>query len=571
MQTRKHNIFANNKIYMIILILIIFLGFYLRMIGLDKPEGLWFDELYSYFVAKDSFPFGILGKIYDDATMNPCYFFILHTWMNLFGNDDLLLRFSSVILGILTIPVTYITGKELDSRKTGIIAALLVSINSLLIYYSQEVRMYALMQILGILSILFIIKIRKSSDKKNYLGLILTNTAFLYTSYLACIFVFFQACIFSLYLFLKDKKKLKYFIYSQVITLILFLPYLPFLLHFQDSFTMSFLEDYSNFNFSHILSVIQSWFSPILTSLYTPSNDYLSLSVLTSQFFILFILIPVIINIMAIFKAVIKEKFTGIIFLMVFLVILVEIVNATRGKFLFVSRYTVAFLPIILLISAYGLSNIKNKVLTYFLVGFLVVSNIFYIIHFPFSAPKFPRAEGLKIVSDTLNQLPLNKRDFIIMPYGGNLLGKYYNKAQVLKFDIFKVIKNKQDPYIYNPGLIEVLEKVKTKDQAYNILKDYLDTKQPAKSFTNHIEKELTGKISSGRYLILVIAPLLNSYNYRQLENITADNKAYKNIPIFHLLKSKVLNDLYSIINKDFVFEKRMTKIRWQIIVLRKK
>src|ERR1035437_10038584 len=103
----------------IIFCIILFLGIFFRFSCLDK-NGLWIDEIYCHSKAIQSFPFGILDSLKSDLH-SPFYYFILHFWINMFGDSEVVLRLLSVIFGILTIPVAYFTGKELSSKSTGLL------------------------------------------------------------------------------------------------------------------------------------------------------------------------------------------------------------------------------------------------------------------------------------------------------------------------------------------------------------------------------------------------------------------------------------------------------------------
>ena len=199
----------NNKFKILNLSLIILLGICLRLWCINKMGGLWIDEADSYYLAKASFPFGILHNMMIKSYHTPLYFFILHFWMKLFSENDFNLRFLSALFGILTVPVMYFAGKELESKKVGILAAFLTAINSFLIYYSQEVRIYSLLTFFVSLLILFLLKVKNNPDKKNYAGLILSNLGILYTLNIGFVFVFIEAALFSLYLYLQNREGLK--------------------------------------------------------------------------------------------------------------------------------------------------------------------------------------------------------------------------------------------------------------------------------------------------------------------------------------------------------------------------
>ena len=76
-------------------------------------------------------------------------------WAKAFGTGEVGLRSLSALFGAATVPVAYLIGRELASRRAGLIAAALVAVNPMLIWYSQEARSYALLVFFGALSLLF--------------------------------------------------------------------------------------------------------------------------------------------------------------------------------------------------------------------------------------------------------------------------------------------------------------------------------------------------------------------------------------------------------------------------------
>ena len=56
-----------------------------------------------------------------------------------------LLRSISVVAGVLTVPVVWLIGAELGSRRIGLLAAALVATSAVHVAYSQEARAYALL------------------------------------------------------------------------------------------------------------------------------------------------------------------------------------------------------------------------------------------------------------------------------------------------------------------------------------------------------------------------------------------------------------------------------------------
>ena len=125
----------------LILGLIMLLGLGLRLVQLDF-QPLWWDEGYTvWFTAQPLAE--MLARTAADIHP-PLYYALLHGWTRLFGMQPISLRLFSVLLSLPAIPLAYVLGRDMRDRATGYLAALLVAVNPLAIYYGQEVRMYGL-------------------------------------------------------------------------------------------------------------------------------------------------------------------------------------------------------------------------------------------------------------------------------------------------------------------------------------------------------------------------------------------------------------------------------------------
>ena len=100
---------------------IIILGIVLRLIFINKPDGLWNDEYVSWSIAAVPFVDGFWNAVKSQCHM-PFYYLYLKFFMSLFGQSDLVLRLTSVLAGVLSIGAMYFVGKEKD-EKTGLICA----------------------------------------------------------------------------------------------------------------------------------------------------------------------------------------------------------------------------------------------------------------------------------------------------------------------------------------------------------------------------------------------------------------------------------------------------------------
>jgi mannosyltransferase len=83
----------------------------------------------------------------------PLYFFLLRGWIAVAGVSEYAMRFLSLVLGVLCAPLSYVLGRRLFGRPTGLLAALLATTSPYLTWYSHEVKMYTLVTALALLAI----------------------------------------------------------------------------------------------------------------------------------------------------------------------------------------------------------------------------------------------------------------------------------------------------------------------------------------------------------------------------------------------------------------------------------
>jgi uncharacterized membrane protein len=88
----------------------------------------------------------------------PLYYALAWLWTQATGTGEVGLRSFSALAGAATVPVAYLIGAELRGRATGTVAAALVAVNPMLVWYSQEARGYALLALLASLSLLYFIR-----------------------------------------------------------------------------------------------------------------------------------------------------------------------------------------------------------------------------------------------------------------------------------------------------------------------------------------------------------------------------------------------------------------------------
>ena len=125
----------------------------LRFHGLGA-NSLWVDEFATLSIAAHS-PADILGMSSSANFIPPLYFLLVHGVLQLFGESEAALRLLSVVAGICTIPVVWLLTEQITaSRNTANIAAALLAVNPLHLWFSQEARPYALLLFFGCCALL---------------------------------------------------------------------------------------------------------------------------------------------------------------------------------------------------------------------------------------------------------------------------------------------------------------------------------------------------------------------------------------------------------------------------------
>jgi hypothetical protein len=173
-----------------LLFLVIIFG--LRLISLN--QSLWLDEAISAQVTKTYSYTDIITKYSPSDFHPPLHYLTLKSWTSVFGYSEIALRMPSVIFSLITIYLVF--------RFFGFWPSILLALNPLYLYYSQEARMYSMVTLLVFCAFL---AFKKQKIWLYYLFTFLSLSTF-YGS------VFFFAAI-SLYWLFQKKYRL-FFIYS---------------------------------------------------------------------------------------------------------------------------------------------------------------------------------------------------------------------------------------------------------------------------------------------------------------------------------------------------------------------
>ena len=200
-------------------------------------SNLWFDEAYSVGMANHTF--GEIWNIGGHDVHPVLYYWILHILNLLFGNQIMLYRiFSAICVAILGI-LGYTHIRKDFGDKTGMFFSFLVFFFPINLVYAGELRMYTLAMLLVTLMAIYAYRIYKRKEEKNIKNWILFaifSLASAYSHYYALVAagIINLLLLISLVIDAKEKKQftcgLKAFILSAVVQIVLYIPWIMYLL-----------------------------------------------------------------------------------------------------------------------------------------------------------------------------------------------------------------------------------------------------------------------------------------------------------------------------------------------------
>ncbi len=214
-----------------LLTIVMLMAFAFGANGLNT-EPIWADELYSLtnmgvFDPPYS-PQQIINSITTYSSDHvPLYYLLGSVWAQLVGWSQVSMRMFSVLSGVLMIAWLYRLSTEVFCRRTGLIAALLMTTSAYAIVFFHDIRMYTMLLLLFAMQAWFYWRIahRQQVSRLYWVAFFLTALALLYTH----VFSLLVFALLGLYHLLFAPRSA---LWLRLLTVwglagLLFLPYLP--------------------------------------------------------------------------------------------------------------------------------------------------------------------------------------------------------------------------------------------------------------------------------------------------------------------------------------------------------
>lgn len=178
---------------------VLLLALVLRLFFLDV-RSLWYDEAFAALFSQqglEAMLYGTLSPVAGGAAdIHPLlYYTTLYVWTGLFGHSVAILRLWSVLLGVVTVGLIYLLGRDLFDRRLGLVAALIAALAPFHVQYSQETRMYALVTLLLVAATLCFLRGWRSKSWGWWIAFGVLAGLAMYTQQLAAFFLLALALV----------------------------------------------------------------------------------------------------------------------------------------------------------------------------------------------------------------------------------------------------------------------------------------------------------------------------------------------------------------------------------------
>lgn len=392
------------------LVILVLIGSVLRFYKLDY-QSIWIDEICSF---KEADPKMSVAEIYNFVKNfdqhPPFYYLSLRFVFIIFGYTTFVMRAYSAVLGIAGLVAFYYLGKEIASRRVGLIGVTLLAFNFFHIYYSQEARMYALLFLTTTLSFLTLVRFIKRQTIKSAVPYALCTTLMIYSHFLALFVLISQTVIILYFLFNMEKAKRKnFFLLSAASGIGIFILWIPAFIIFLSA---------SGAQLSWIPIPTPEVFYSLFKEFFGNAD--------TLFFFVYVLILFYFIKTFSSMKEDENKDGTDsklFQFIIISTWIFITLIIAYSVSFLkapvIVNRYFTSLLPAIILLVALGLDYIKNDKLRNIILAVFVMSSVTDIVVAKDYYNKITKTQFREITNDLISKN--ETKSVVVSPWAWHL------------------------------------------------------------------------------------------------------------------------------------------------------
>ncbi len=148
-------------------------------------QSFWYDEAFTPVHVLHPSLTSTLHSMVHTENSPPLWYIVEWLDYRLLGSGEVALRLPSALAGIATVPVAWAIGRELTGRRAATLCALLVAVNPLFVWYSQEARVYGLFVLTSALAMLCFLRAQNSPTGGRMMMFALTGALAMLTHYFA--------------------------------------------------------------------------------------------------------------------------------------------------------------------------------------------------------------------------------------------------------------------------------------------------------------------------------------------------------------------------------------------------
>lgn len=429
---------------------IIILALILRVIYLGS-KSLWLDEATNILMAEKSISTWTFGE-------PPLYYIVLHFTLAV-GKSEIVVRFPSVVFGVLSVFIIYKIGIILYGEKEALVGAFLLSISQTAIQFSQDTKYYSLFIFLSLASVYFFLRMEEKPTNSNKVLFLVFLTLAFYAHYFT-VLLLFALIIFKIWKYKNEKRNMKEIKSFFLLIGIFLLLIIPILSHFISQ-TMS-RTGASNINFVYQTHLSINFMKEIFTYL------------LVNEFYGTESIHPYIILGLFLYGVYSSLEYheKSIIFLTMWLFIPIALAailtNIVSNLYI---RYIAFVLPALLLISSRGIVAIPDRVnhlvrkagfrsikfnsFMIILILIIVVLSSYPILNSYYKSQNYDWRGTAEFIEKNAE----NGSNIVLVPgYNSNPFNYYYkskNKTNVIEystFDEFVKLSNQNNTYLVKTG-----------------------------------------------------------------------------------------------------------------------
>ena len=227
-------------------------------------QSVWFDEGYSLMLIER--PVSEIISLTSVDAHPPLYYLMLKLWVSLFGTNELMIRASSALCGAASIVVMALLLRDLFSKRIALIALPFITFAPFMLRYDYEIRMYALVMLIGVVSTWLLVKAWRTKQRLWWLLYGVLVVAGMYTLYMSAVF-WLAHLAWLLYMThqLPSKHAVLKYIYQPywivyAVSVLLFLPWIPTVLtQLNDSALPPYMSSITMYELTNILGLLTAY------------------------------------------------------------------------------------------------------------------------------------------------------------------------------------------------------------------------------------------------------------------------------------------------------------------------